>query len=43
MGRLEVAHANCLRRIVCVELTDSHRLETMREQIRHVIAGVDGP
>eukprot|EP00955_Chlamydomonas_euryale_P101239 365333-Chlamydomonas_euryale.AAC.4 len=32
MGRLEVTHSTCLRRIVGVKLTDRHRLETIREQ-----------
>eukprot|EP00955_Chlamydomonas_euryale_P034588 349837-Chlamydomonas_euryale.AAC.1 len=32
MGRLEVTHSNCLRRIVDVNLTDLHRLETIHEQ-----------
>eukprot|EP00955_Chlamydomonas_euryale_P034534 349819-Chlamydomonas_euryale.AAC.1 len=32
MGRLEVTHSDCLRRIVGVKLTDRHRLETIREQ-----------
>eukprot|EP00955_Chlamydomonas_euryale_P079345 363288-Chlamydomonas_euryale.AAC.10 len=32
MGRLEVTHCHCLRRIVGVKLTDCHRLETVHEQ-----------
>eukprot|EP00955_Chlamydomonas_euryale_P082785 363764-Chlamydomonas_euryale.AAC.13 len=32
MGRLEVTHSNCLRRIVGVKLTDRNRLETIHEQ-----------
>eukprot|EP00955_Chlamydomonas_euryale_P027700 292365-Chlamydomonas_euryale.AAC.1 len=32
MGRLEVTHSNCLRRIVGVKLKGRHRLETTREQ-----------
>eukprot|EP00955_Chlamydomonas_euryale_P096296 364999-Chlamydomonas_euryale.AAC.19 len=32
MGRLEVTHSNCLRRVVGVKLTDRHRLATIREQ-----------
>eukprot|EP00955_Chlamydomonas_euryale_P062177 358304-Chlamydomonas_euryale.AAC.2 len=32
MDRLEVAHSNCLRRIVGVQLTDRHRLESIRER-----------
>eukprot|EP00955_Chlamydomonas_euryale_P041923 352160-Chlamydomonas_euryale.AAC.1 len=32
MGRLEVTHSDCLRRIVSVKLTDCHRLETTHEQ-----------
>eukprot|EP00955_Chlamydomonas_euryale_P075345 362292-Chlamydomonas_euryale.AAC.6 len=31
MGRLEVIHSKCLRRIVGMKLTDRHRLETIRE------------
>eukprot|EP00955_Chlamydomonas_euryale_P089884 364497-Chlamydomonas_euryale.AAC.3 len=30
--RLEVTHSICLRRIVSMKLTDSHRLETKPEQ-----------
>eukprot|EP00955_Chlamydomonas_euryale_P048795 354078-Chlamydomonas_euryale.AAC.1 len=40
MGRLEVAHSNCLRLIAGVKLTDRHRLETTRT-MWHVIAGFD--
>eukprot|EP00955_Chlamydomonas_euryale_P112285 366122-Chlamydomonas_euryale.AAC.17 len=32
MGRLEVTHSNCLRRIVGMKLTDRHRLKTICEQ-----------
>ena len=32
MGRLEVTHSNCLRRIIGVKLTDRHRLETIHDQ-----------
>jgi len=41
MGRLEVTHSNCLRRIVGVKLTDRHRLETIHEQMWRVIVGLD--
>eukprot|EP00955_Chlamydomonas_euryale_P045597 353185-Chlamydomonas_euryale.AAC.1 len=32
MGRLEVAHSNCLRSIVGVKLTDRHKFETIRDK-----------
>eukprot|EP00955_Chlamydomonas_euryale_P042239 352239-Chlamydomonas_euryale.AAC.16 len=32
MGRLEVTHSCCLRRVVGVKLTNRHRLETIHEQ-----------
>eukprot|EP00955_Chlamydomonas_euryale_P030576 322074-Chlamydomonas_euryale.AAC.1 len=32
MGRPEVTHSKCLRRIVGVKLTDRHRLEAICEQ-----------
>eukprot|EP00955_Chlamydomonas_euryale_P118064 366517-Chlamydomonas_euryale.AAC.4 len=32
VGRLEVTHIDCLRRIVGVKLTDCQRLENVREQ-----------
>eukprot|EP00955_Chlamydomonas_euryale_P071404 361070-Chlamydomonas_euryale.AAC.8 len=32
MGRLEVPHSNCLRRIVGVKPTDRHRPENIHEQ-----------
>eukprot|EP00955_Chlamydomonas_euryale_P104418 365566-Chlamydomonas_euryale.AAC.2 len=32
MGRLEITHSKCLRRIVGMKLTDRNRLETIREQ-----------
>eukprot|EP00955_Chlamydomonas_euryale_P068035 359996-Chlamydomonas_euryale.AAC.1 len=41
MGRLEVTHSNCLRRIVGMKLMDRHRLGTTYEQCDTVIAGVD--
>eukprot|EP00955_Chlamydomonas_euryale_P114042 366249-Chlamydomonas_euryale.AAC.7 len=32
MGRLEVTHSNCLRRIFGMKLMDRHRLGTVHEQ-----------
>eukprot|EP00955_Chlamydomonas_euryale_P116029 366391-Chlamydomonas_euryale.AAC.38 len=32
MGRLEVTHSNCLRRVVGMTRTDCHRLEIVRAQ-----------
>eukprot|EP00955_Chlamydomonas_euryale_P084473 363970-Chlamydomonas_euryale.AAC.4 len=45
MGRLEVTHPNCLRRIAGVKLTHTHRLETTVESrgIRVCILGLGVP